>query len=253
MRHDVSVKTEYQKAEIKFVLDNLVQGSTSLSDADLLIVKRVGSNGNTQNRDDQVDVEVWTLRKFKKHELVIVPETTQVLCQHFTASRSAVAKNMVDADSKKPMLLDGKVRANALPDSKTSCCVYWMISASDDAKKVNMQRSYVDTTCEVKMKIADTGVDINQLWSETDMPSIPVLINPDVIQAHTQLLTTDDKDVAKVLKKEADAKAAIAAKSKTAKDAKGEEGTTTDGSKRVLGMIGSSSKTELMRKRSKTK
>ena len=188
-------------------------------------MKRIGSKDNPRSGHDQVDVEVWTLRKFKKHELVFVPESTQVLCQHFTANRSVIVKNMIDAEHKKPMLLDGRIRANASPDSKTSFCLFWMVGATDDAKKVNMQRSYVDTTCEVKMKIADTGVDLQQFWSKTDMPSVQVLTNPAAIQAHTQLLTTDDQDVAKLVQKEADAKAAVAAKPKSADGAKGKEGT----------------------------
>ena len=103
-----------------------------------------------------------------------------------------------------------------------------MVGATDDAKKVNMQRSYVDTMCDVNMKIIGTGVNLHQSWSETDLPSIPVLINPDAIQAHTQLLTTDDQDVAKLVQKEADAKAAVAAKPKSADGAKGKEGTKPD-------------------------
>ena len=151
------------------------------------------------------------------------------------------------------MLLDGRIRANTSPDAKSSFCVYWLIGTNDDAKKVNMQRSYVDTTCEVNMKIVGTGVDLHQLWSETDMPSVPVLINPDAIQAHTQLLTTDDKDAAKLLKKQTDEKADIAAKHKSANSAECKEGTTTDGSKRVLNLSGSKVKPGPDAKRPKSK
>ena len=103
------------------------------------------------------------------------------------------------------------------------------------------------------MKIVGTGVDLHQLWSENDMPSVPVLTSPDAIQAHTQLLTTDDKDGAKLLKKEADAKAAIAAKHKSANSAEGKEGTTTDGSKRALNLSGSKVKLGPDAKRPKSK
>ena len=115
MNNDASVKVDYQKAGIKFVLDNIVQSTTSFSDADLLIVKR---NCTTFDWDkDSIDIEVWTLRKFEKHELVLVPETTQVLCQHFTGFRSAIAKNMDDAESKSRCCLtagSGQMRAPTL-------------------------------------------------------------------------------------------------------------------------------------------
>ena len=65
--------------------------------------------------------------------------------------------------------------------------------------------------------------------------------------------TTDDKDVATLLKKQADEKAAIATKHKSANNAEGKECTTTDGNKRVLNLNGSKVKPGPDAKRPKSK
>ena len=113
---------------------------------------------------------------------------------------SVVVQNTLHADSseRRPMILDGRIRANPMPDAKSSFALYWMVPATEDAKSINMTRSYVKTKCEVKMTAEDHGLSWSQHWSETDMPSVPVLLNPKAIDANTQLLAGVDARMQKI-------------------------------------------------------
>ena len=196
MSADAGIKSELKKYDVGFVIDNLTQSLDIFTDQDLLIVRRVKS--------ESVSYEVWTLRKFKAEELVLLPGSTQLLTRHYTAGRSVVVQNTLDFESKedRPLILDGRIRANPMPDSKSSFSLYWMVAHTDVVKHINMVRSYVKTTCEVKMETEDQSLNWYQYWSETDMPSVPVLLNPKAIDANTQLLAGVDAKMQKIIEKD---------------------------------------------------
>ena len=133
-----------------------------------------------------------------------MPDSTQMLSRHFTAARSCVVKNTNDPTESqtRPILLDGRVRASPTAESKSSFALHWLISVTEDAKEANMERAYMETTCEVKMKISDHDIDYYQWWDRTDMPSVPVLLNPKAIAEHTQLVVKDDKAAQKIMEKD---------------------------------------------------
>ena len=134
-------------------MENLTQSISKWDEGDLMIVRRT--------KAETVSYELWTLQKIKAKKLILVPDSTQILSRHYTAQRSVIIKNTVDytsTEAGRQLMMDGRVRANPTSESKHSFCLYWMVQITDDKNLVNMERTYVNTTCEVKMSIGDQDV-----------------------------------------------------------------------------------------------
>ena len=192
MQTDAESRTEVVKGAIKFTLDNLWHCSNDYGPEDLLIVKRGSS------------FEVWTKRAFKPHEIMFIPDTTEIKPRFYTCNRSAIAKNTIDPSStdKRPFVLDGRVRGNPAPDSKSKFTLFWVVQRAekDEHKLINMQLEY--TRFEVNASVTIGDKVIPQKWASDELPSIPVMLNPNKVAAHTRLLAKEDKDIKDLYEKQ---------------------------------------------------
>ena len=191
-----------EKHAVGFVMESLTQSISKWDEGDLMIVRRT--------KAETISYELWTLQEIKAKKLILVPDSTQMLSRHYTAQRSVIIKNTVDytsTEAGRRLMMDGRVRANPTSESKHSFCLYWMVQITDDKNLVNMERTYVNTTCEVNMSIGDQNVIMRKSWGANDMPSVPVLINPRPIPAHVQILAGVDANMQKLIENDEKKKA----------------------------------------------
>ena len=204
------------KNKVAFALDCLVSKLPKYNDSDFAIIKK---NGN---------IEIYTLKDFKAGAIRFAPESYEMKPRHYTAGRSAIVRNTDVSTDRRPMVLDGRVRASPGEDSKSSFALFWVVQRAlladkDALKTVNLDLVYSQLELSAEFEIDEYKIKAD--GDADDMPSIPVLINPKAIKKHTRLVTKEDADLKKLT--EADAK--IEAKS----SAKKPESTTEPLSKKA--------------------
>ena len=185
MANDPEFKAEYVKAQIKFVVENVCACVNTYGPDDLLIVKRDST------------FEVWTLKAFKPGELVFVPETSEIKPRFYTVGRSVIARNTADPTFNKgsrPFVIDGRVRGNPAPDSKTAFSLFWLVQrVGADAPDVNMVVKHVTCNIQASIKLGDRNMPCT--WPATSLPEIPVMTNVGKLAKHTRLIVSEDQDV----------------------------------------------------------
>ena len=187
LQKDEASDVNRAKNMVSFALDTIIASLPKYSQADLAVVKRDG------------EIEVWTMRDFKPGALKFAPETCEIKPRHWTAGRSAIAKNISVGAERRPLVLDGRVRA--APMGKSSFALFWVVQrAPSKDKGINM--SLVYSTMTIKTKLAIDDVEISGDAGEEDNPSIPVLVNLKGVKKHTRLIAPEDADMKKLLEKE---------------------------------------------------
>ena len=192
---DAEFKAEIAKAQIMITMANLQSVIPDYGKDDLLVVRR----GTT--------FEVWTQKAFKPLELMFLPQATEIKARFYTMARSVIAKNTLDAASKdkRPFVIDGRVRGNPSPDSKSKFGLFWLVQRlekDDPAKKdINMTLQY--TTFGFKGTLGMGGGKYEKYDVDADaMPEIGMLVNPNKIPAHTRLLAAEDQAIKELLEKQ---------------------------------------------------
>ena len=183
--HDADHKSDYVKAKIKFITESIASGVPTYGPGDLMIVKR------------NSDFEVWTLKVFKPGELVFLPESGEVKSRFYTVNRSVVVRNTTDPSYKKgdrPYCIDGRVRGNPSPDSKSRFSLFWVVQrVPTGTTHINMVLKRV--TCSIQASISFDGEDIPCNWPAESLPIVPVMTNAEKINKHTRLMIEEDGEV----------------------------------------------------------
>jgi len=189
---DPEYKAEQVKARILYVMDSLQSVLPTYEKEDLLVIKR----GSV--------IEVWTKKPFKAGELAFVPHATEVKPRFYTAGRSTIAKNTADPVSKdtRPFVIDGRIRGNPAPDTKSKCALFWLVQRLDTdeaaAKKhINMELKYVSVGIKGTFHIGDKPEKFDV--DKSEMPKIAIMTNPKTVAANTRLLVAEDQEVKDLL------------------------------------------------------
>ena len=214
MSEDSRVSAEYGKANVLFAINQLASQYPPPNKKDILIVKRGDKH------------EVWSMRDFNPGQLVLVPESVEIKPRFYTLDRSTICKNTTDPVTKRPLVIDGRVRANPnhppAPQGATtsqqgatqSFSLFWLVERTPDPREANMTQ--VHTRMNVKIDIWGGPKRVEKALAEDDFPSVPLLMNARKITKHTRIVAVEDKEVKKL--HEAQQKDIAAQKSEQQKD-----------------------------------
>ena len=151
---------------------------------------------------------------------MLAPESHEIKPRHGTAGRSAIVKNSAHGTDRRPMVIDGRVRA--APSSKSSFALFWLVQRCSDKKDpaINLELTYTHAHLKLNLKFDIDGKKSSFAMENdaADMPSIPILVNPAKIKKHSRLVVKEDLE----LKKLADELEKERFKEKDAKNKKGE-------------------------------
>ena len=181
------------RARVCLAMDCMNQdvGHTS---KELLVVRR----GNK--------VEVWTLVPFKKNKLVIVPFSTEIKDRYWTLGRSVLVPCAELKQMSKTLAIDGRLIGKLpAPESKEEKCLsmFWLVERTLQKEDANLHIEHVTTQVTVNMTTSSgTKRKFEQMSGsarerDTSM-SMPVLMNPKDIEAHTKLVAMDDAEIHKL-------------------------------------------------------
>ena len=216
---DEFAPTHCMKTNVTWALECLVKSLPKYTVSDFAIVKKGGV------------IEIWTMKDFKAGAIKFAPQSFEIKPRHWTAGRSAIVKNTEHGSDRRPMVLDGRVRAAPGDDSKSKFALFWVVqraSASEKAemKLVNMELVYTKLTVDASFQIGDETVEVKKDGADKS-PCIPILVNPKAIKKHTRLLAKEDADLKKLTEQDAiqkfsgkDAKKDVEADEPPAKKAK---------------------------------
>ena len=187
------------------VLEEVRRSKTPLSTEDLEVVHR-------QNRAGVWRTEVWTKRKFDANELMIAPWTTEIKDRLWTTGLSTHLDFQRDAVPGGRMIaLDGRGRSHlAHEDLKAHIKgetgnLYWAITRTPDAKNANLRTSFTQVTFP-GIRVQVPGEPQKLLgFKVTDLPQIPVIVNPKPLEQHTKLTVLVDEKVENQRQQEATA------------------------------------------------
>ena len=129
-----------------------------------------------------------------------------------------VKNSYVASGDKRPLVIDGRVRA--APDGKHGFALYWIVQrCAAGLKEINMEQSY--TQADLVLNLTINGEETPIAKNASAMPSIPIIVNPKIVKKHTRLLAKVDQDLHKLNEKyEADAARAAAKKNKEENESK---------------------------------
>ena len=202
MTRDNRISSEYGKANVMFAIQHLKKIYPDPKKDDILIVKRGDKH------------EAWSMKDFSAGQLVLVPESVEIKARFFTQDRSAICKNTKDPQSLRPLVIDGRVRANPNPSAQPgssgattsqqgqgqgasqSFSLFWLVERVADPKEANMSLRY--SAMSMKIDVWGGLKRVEKALSEGDCPSVPLLINDKKIAKHTRILAVEDLGIKKM-------------------------------------------------------
>lgn len=182
--HDTAFQQVYLKHMIGFQMKTISTVLPEYTAEDFTVVKRGAA------------VEVWTARKFKAHELMLAPETTEFKDKYWTGNRAVIAGNtetlnpVRDRSMPKSILCDGRLRAT-LDKSGRGFALFWLVEHAETLKTANL----VLHTAESQQTSTITlpgGKVVTKKWATDDLPQLQIMTNPKAINANVQLLCAPD-------------------------------------------------------------
>jgi len=180
----------FLKARVGFGMHAVLEACPVLGPQDLIIVHRQTPKGQWKG-------EVWTKRRFAARELLVPCVATELRECLWSKIFSAFVGLPSHGPGKHPegksLALDGRHRgviasAGNVGDTEVRGALYWAIERASDANDANLEVEQVHwgTTTEVRLP-GGKKRKVDVVSDSGDLPGIPVLVNPKIIEAHTRL------------------------------------------------------------------
>ena len=180
----------YLKGRISMVLQQLADAAPLYSEKDLIVAHRFDSKGFPSE-------EVWTARDFGPLELLFAPHSSQLKDTHITHSHNAVVgfpKLVRGAHPDKKVLalaIDGRSRNKMSHKESLKGCLYWLIERTSSPKQANLVLEAVKMKMTLSLTLPTSKKEMKDEWGQTEMPSVPVILNKGPIKARTRLQVLD--------------------------------------------------------------
>ena len=181
----------YLRSRIGMVMEALAENLPKYDEKDLMIINRSNDKGVWKS-------ELWTLRDFEPHALILAPHSSQLKdCNLLAAHHAVVSTPKVGRGAHpegKSLALEsrGKLKmANkgSIDDELHQGNLYWIVGRTSTPKQANLQFEQVGFECNVTMKIPGQKKGAQgSSWASKEMPAIPLLVNKKAIKKHTMLM-----------------------------------------------------------------
>ena len=210
-KNELSGSQEYSlnalKHKLNFAMEELSRCYVPYGPQDFILVERsLHDKGN--------GVEVWTARDFAAGAILLSPLGPEIKDRHFTTVRATFVRDSQNHNMlNKPLMLDGRTRANPDPEQGYSAfSLFFAVERTDEKAKVNLLKGQMVPQVTIdfqplegSMKATPKAIKHDGL-SPTVIPPIPVLYNPKKVLARVRLWTFNDGDLKVMREKELEEK-----------------------------------------------
>ena len=146
---------------------------------------------------------------FRKHELVLVPFSTEIKDKYWTTGKSvSVHQKTVKC---KTLALDGRLLHKPPEEDKAKTfSIFWTVPRVQKKSEANLLLEWSEVPISTRVKLPFRGkCEAGPMSGDI---KVPVLINPEKIPKFTQLFALDDLALRKLAKDSTDAEDKAAAK-----------------------------------------
>jgi hypothetical protein len=206
-------KIQYAKDLVNFnlrVAESLIAEHVQAYDStDFAIVEKCDAtvSGNPK-------IEVWTLKAFDPHAIVLLPDTHAVLDRMYTQNRSSLVRGGDKLHpQKKQLVLDGRLRNKPNMDSRPFS-LFFVVDRTEEPSAANLHMGVISPKIDFKMSIAG-GTNLQRVLDGQSEGvnanvGIPYMFNPKKIEKHTCLFALHEPELSKLAAKEVEDKKAQA-------------------------------------------
>jgi flagellar biosynthesis GTPase FlhF len=224
--NDKNIQASWLKGRIAVGLQSLYEVLPTYTDKDLVVCNRQNDKGGWKT-------ELWTARPFAAEELIFAPLSSALKDSHLTDLKNAVVGIPKYGCGKHPqdqaLALDGRGRytiahAGSLDGTEYTGSLFWLVSRTSAMERANMSLENVSWEHTVKVSLPlKSGKKRAVEWASKDLPTIPVLMNKQKIEAHMRLAVFHDEEKDKKAKEKAKEDKAKDLKAKVDNEAKAKD------------------------------
>ena len=184
------------KAEATFAMSLLRDSIPPLKDGDDVRVVHRKNHAGAQR------TEVWTTREFRPNQLLMVPWSLEIKDRLWTREHAvSLGTPPHTVPGCRVLAVDGRNHSHlehAAPQEHVAGAtgeLFWCIQRTSDRKLCNLllrHCSVAPANTEMRLSLGVGMEPLTAKMSLKSLPSVPILYNPKVIQAHTRLVALDD-------------------------------------------------------------
>ena len=194
---DKNMQEFFLKSRVGVLLESISAYLPEYSPKDLVVCHR-------QNAKGAWKCELWTNRRFAPRELAFAPYSSTIMKTHLTMNANCpislprVGPGAHPEDA--PLALDGRGRLSLGPkdlvdSSEHHGSLFWLVHRSSVPAEANMSLELVTWENNVHMMLdlpvkKQKAHKVEEIldWKGKDLPTVPLLLNTGIIEAHQRLV-----------------------------------------------------------------